>query len=150
MHQAFHSVADEQALQATAEEDSESMFTIGSRIFQVIPAPVRNSRGDRIGTALEWKDKTVEIGIQNQVEKIVTAAQNGDLSQRIPVQQFDGDSKNEFFAVLGRSLNDFIDRVSSLFGELDSVTSAMASGDLWPVRLIRLPQSSSRRTSDVS
>lgn len=126
----FHSVANEAALQAQAEDGEESRLKIGSKIFDVVPAPVLNADGQRIGTALEWKDRSVEIGIQREVEEIVSAAQNGDLSQRIPVKEFGCDTRNEFFASLGGSINQFIDKVSGLFDELSVVTSAMANGDL--------------------
>ena len=126
----FHTVANESALQPQVEEGEDSRFKIGSRIFDVIPAPVLNAEGQRIGTALEWKDRTIEIGIQHEFEEIVSAAQNGDLTQRIPVKEFGCDTRNEFFASLGNSINEFIDKVSGLFDELSSVTAAMADGDL--------------------
>lgn len=126
----FPSLANEATLASEDANSREILITLHERKFRIVSSPVFDDSDNRIGTAQEWSDQTTEIEIRHEVERIVDAAQKGDLSQRIAVEHFSLDPRNQFFANLGSSINQFIDKVDGVVKEIEAVTSAMARGDL--------------------
>ncbi len=51
--------------------------------MRIVANPVTNDAGERLGTAVEWAECTAEVAVEAEVAAIVSAAQGGDLSQRI-------------------------------------------------------------------
>lgn len=66
-----------------------------------------------------------ERRFQEELTEVVSAAARGDFSRRVDVSGMPG-----FTAKLGEGLNHWAETVSKVFSEIESVTSAMASGDL--------------------
>ena len=103
----------------------DATILIGGRTFSLTANPVVNDEGERLGTAVEWIDRTLEVAIEKEVENIVGAAQNGNLSQQIDLA-----GKTGFFKVLSEGINKLISTVGSTFNDVDRVMAAMSSGDL--------------------
>jgi methyl-accepting chemotaxis protein len=123
---AFHKDPTHQAeLLANLKSRHTSELQIGGRTMRIVANPVVNDSGERLGTAVEWRERTAEVAVEAEVEAIVTAAQRGDLSQRI-----DLGSKVGFFKELGIGINALIDQVETIFNDLSGVMAAMAQGDL--------------------
>ena len=123
---AFHRHPEHQAqLLASLEQPYESELSIGGRTMRIVANPVINERGERLGTAVEWTDRTAEVAVEGEVARIVAAAQEGDLTRRIRTE-----NKKGFFKTLGNGINALIDQVAEIFTELSQVMSAMARGDL--------------------
>ncbi len=98
---------------------------VGGRTFALSVTPVVNSRGERLGTAVEWLDRTLEVAVENEVADIVSAAANGDFSQRVAV-----DGKQGFFLRLAEDLNRLLETAQRGLDDVVEVLSAMADGDL--------------------
>ncbi|MDJ0805645.1 MAG: methyl-accepting chemotaxis protein [Gammaproteobacteria bacterium] len=123
---AFHQHPEHQAqLLETLENRYESELKVGERTMRIVANPVTNEKGERLGTAVEWADRTAEVAVEAEVAQIVAAAQQGDLSQRIDLA-----GKLGFFHKLGRGINALIDQVALIFDDMSTVLSAMAQGDL--------------------
>jgi len=98
---------------------------VGGRTFSLIANPVFNDSGERLGTAVEWRDRTEELAVEREVESIVDAAASGDLSQRIDMQ-----GKQGFFKVVGTGINRLTDICDNVINDTIRVLGAMAEGKL--------------------
>ena len=98
---------------------------IGNRIFQMIVNPVKGENGERIGVVLQWRDRTEELAVETEVRSLVNAALEGDLSQRIAVENKEG-----FLKFLSEGINNMVDVSERVINDTLRVLSAMARGDL--------------------
>ncbi len=103
---------------------------VGGRTLRIVASPVFSDQGERLGTAVEWTDRTAEVTTENEVESLIVAARAGNLSTRLA-----DENKSGFFRQLTTSLNDLLGIVEAVFDELGAVMAAMAEGDLTrPIR----------------
>ncbi len=100
-------------------------FTIGNLRIQLAASPVIDEDGQRIGTVMEWRDRTQEMRIEDEIKNIVDASLRGDLSGRIDLSD-----KNGFFKMLSTSINDLVDVSERVISDTVQMMGAMASGDL--------------------
>ena len=102
-----------------------SELKIGGRTFKIVANPVVDGLGERLGSAVEWRDRTQEIAVEKEVESLIGAARNGDLSRRITL-----DDKRGFFLNLGTGINELVETLSAVFDEIASVMGRLSNGDL--------------------
>ena len=103
----------------------ESELIVGGRTMRIIANPVFDEKGERLGTAVEWSDRTDEVAVEKEVDTIVAAAGNGDLSQRIVTE-----GKTGFYRDLGEGINQLIGVVESALSDIANAMNTLASGDL--------------------
>jgi len=122
----FHKNPAHQAQMLAALKTSYSTeIKIGSLTFGLIASPIINDKGERLGTVVEWRNRTVEVAVEQEVATIVGAAANGDFSQRVAL-----DGKEGFFKGLAESINSLLATSSVGLNEVGRVLGALASGDL--------------------
>ena len=102
-----------------------SELKIGGRTFKIVANPVVDGLGERLGLAVEWRDRTLEVAVEEEVESLIGAARNGDLTRRISL----GD-KQGFFLNLGTGINELVETLSAVFDEIASVMGRLSHGDL--------------------
>ncbi|RTL48157.1 MAG: hypothetical protein EKK46_16400, partial [Rhodocyclaceae bacterium] len=98
---------------------------IGGRHMTVSANPVVNDQGQRLGAVAEWRDRTAEIMVEQEVERIVGAASTGDFSQRLTVE-----GKQGFFRSLAEGLNALLETSASGLQDVAGVLKCIAKGDL--------------------
>jgi methyl-accepting chemotaxis protein len=98
---------------------------ISNRVFKLTANPVFNDDGVRIGAVVEWKDRTAEVLVEQDIARIVEAAVQGNFAERI-----DEADKADFVLVLAKGLNELTSTAETALSEINSVLSAVASGDL--------------------
>ena len=103
----------------------EAQIEVGGRTLRIIANPVIDADGERLGTAVEWADRTAEVAVEKELDQLVEAASRGDLDQRIELA-----GKTGFFHRLGGGFNSLIDQLSQVFGEIAKVMSQLSHGDL--------------------
>ena len=103
----------------------ESSLEIGGRFFDFVANPVTNDDGDRIGTVVEWLDRTHEVRIEKEIEAIVDGVKAGQLDQRIEMADKEG-----FFEKLSGGINELTDVIDNVFVDVSSTMQSMATGDL--------------------
>lgn len=96
----------------------------GGRSFTVIANPVFQD-GTRVGTVVEWADKTAELAIEGEIDAMVDAAGRGDFSKQVSV-----DGKDGFFLNLAKGLNNLTSTVEVALNDILRMFGAMARGDL--------------------
>ena len=98
---------------------------MGGRSFNLTMTPVLDDRGDRLGTAIEWVDRTAEVAVEEEVAALVKAAAHGDLSQRVPAE-----GKSGFLLQLSGDLNTLMDTIHAGLSDVAGVLNSVANGDL--------------------
>lgn len=74
--------------------------SFGSRTFDITSNTILSAQGERLGSVLEWADRTQELAVEGELERMLEKIIDGDLAQRISLQD-----KRGFFAALSRSVN---------------------------------------------
>jgi len=98
---------------------------VGGRTMRIVANPVSDADGTRLGTAVEWADRTQEVAVEREIDALINAASAGDLQQRIPLE-----GKSGFLRELSGGFNTLLDRLSSVFGDIAQVMGKVANGDL--------------------
>jgi methyl-accepting chemotaxis protein len=98
---------------------------VGGRTFGLIANPIENEQGERIGAVVEWMDRTDEVAVEKEVDDLVQAASNGDLSQRLETGNKDG-----FFLSLANGLNNLVGIADDVVNDTARVLDALAHGRL--------------------
>ena len=103
----------------------ESLIKVASCHFRLTASPIVSKEGERLGTVVEWLDRTIEVQTEQEISRIVTAAAAGDFSQRA-----DTDGKQGFFLMLANNLNSLIETSDRGLQDVARVLMALADGDL--------------------
>ena len=122
---AFHKTPQhQQRLVADLDHPHRAEIVVGGRTFAFTANPVVDADGERLGTAVEWLDRTHEVAVEREIEGIVAAAQHGDLSLRVSL-----DGKDGFFKHMGVGINALLDELRGVFDNLGGTLQAMSNGD---------------------
>jgi methyl-accepting chemotaxis protein len=106
-------------------ETHRAQIMVGGRAFNLTVSPILNDAGERRGTVVEWLDRKAEMAIENEVKEIVQNAVMGDFSMRLSTE-----NKTGFLHALASGLNQLLGTNEKAFGELLSLLSHLAKGDL--------------------
>jgi methyl-accepting chemotaxis protein len=106
-------------------ESHQAEIHLGPRTMHFIANPVVDATGQRLGTVVEWTDRTGEIAVEQEIDGIVEAARAGDLGRRISMQ-----GKQGFFESLGSGINALIDETERVFSDIAQVMRFLSKGDL--------------------
>ncbi len=122
----FHKRPEHQRTMLAALQNTyKTQITVGGRTFGLIANPIFNDEKERIGTIVEWKDRTDEVSAEQEIDRIVEAAASGDLSRRIDLS-----GKEGFFLNLGQGLNRLLTIADSVISDTIRVFDALAHGNL--------------------
>jgi methyl-accepting chemotaxis protein len=98
---------------------------VGGRSYNLTAVPVVDENQVRLGTAVEWLDRTAEVAAEGEVASLVQAANEGDFTKRIVVE-----GKEGFLKVLAEGINGLMQTSSVGLNEVVRVLGALAKGDL--------------------
>ena len=122
----FHKNPAHQArLLAELTSKTDARLRIGRRHMTVTANPVFNEAGERLGAVAEWRDRTAEVAVEEEIEGILSGANDGDFSRRIGL-----DGKEGFFRNLAEGMNRLLDTASGGLTAVAEVLDALARGDL--------------------
>ncbi|TAN67101.1 MAG: methyl-accepting chemotaxis protein [Methylobacter sp.] len=122
----FHkNPAHQKQLLSDLSSTFRSEIQIGRRTFGLIANAINNEQGQRIGSVVEWVDRTDEVAIEQEVAKVVSGAVLGDFNQRINEEGKDG-----FFLQLAEGVNELMETSSTGLNEVVRVLGALSRGDL--------------------
>lgn len=122
----FHKNPAHQAkLLETFTEKFVTQIEVGNRHFRLIANPIFSEKGDRLGSVVEWLDRTKEVQAEREIANLVESAVHGDFSKRATTQEKEG-----FNLRLSESLNQLLDITESGLNEINTVLMAIADGDL--------------------
>lgn len=97
---------------------------VGGRTFTVIANPIIQA-GQRIGTVVEWADRTAEVAMEREIDAMIQAASMGDFTKQISLEGKDG-----FFANASKGLNTLVSTVEIALNDILRMLGAIAKGNL--------------------
>ncbi|MBQ0934598.1 methyl-accepting chemotaxis protein [Ideonella paludis] len=119
----FHrNPAHQRSLLSNLKNTHKVQIKVANLHFALIANPIFDDQGLRIGTVVEWKDRTAEVAAEAEISGMVKGATEGDFATRLSVE-----GKEPFFATLGRSFNDLMDTVSKTIVEVRSAADQLTS-----------------------
>ncbi|MBV5308889.1 methyl-accepting chemotaxis protein [Chromatium okenii] len=122
----FHRHPEHQRrLLANLRQTYSAPMTAGGHNFQLVANPVFNSDGERLGTVVEWLDRTAEVAAERELDALLIAVAQGDFNQRLSL-----DNKQGFFCDLAMGINKLTKIVAQMFNDLAHVLKALAQADL--------------------
>jgi methyl-accepting chemotaxis protein len=96
---------------------------IGGHTMRIVANPMLDGGGKRLGTVLEWTDRTVELEVEAQIKGLVEAAAAGDLTQRMNLE-----GKSGVFAEIGRGINQLTDNLSEVVSRVKAAANEVSRG----------------------
>ena len=122
----FHKNPGHQAkMLASLNTTYRSALNIGARSLTVVANPVINEQGERLGSVVEWKDRTEEVIVEHEVADLVSSAAAGDFSHRLNPAGKDG-----FFLQLATGINKLVETSERGMSDVGRVLKALSQGDL--------------------
>ena len=125
MDRFHHSPERQIAVLENLDKPYYATVSLGRFTFALVTTAVYDTQGKRIGTAVEWRDRTYEAEIEAEVEELLTRAASGDLSHRLTLTD-----KVGFFRRHSGHLNELLDRTEEGLDAIEQVMTALAKGDL--------------------
>ena len=95
-----------------------------AHIAQIV-SMIRDADGQAVGTVCEWRDRSVEVQVEEEVARIVQSAAAGDLAGRVSL-----DGKEGFFLQLAQQLNGLLDANGATIEQVSNLLAALSQGDL--------------------
>lgn len=102
-----------------------AQIMVGGRTFKLVASPIVNERSERLGTVVEWTDRTAEVAVEEEVSGIIAAAASGDFSRRIDASGMIG-----FFRQISTGINDLLEANSQALGDVGAMLARLSQGDL--------------------
>jgi methyl-accepting chemotaxis protein len=122
----FHkNPAHQRSLLAGLKGTYQTQLNIGRRTLALTVNPIVNDRGERLGSVVEWLDRTAEVAVEAEVADIVKAAAAGDFTKRLELA-----GKEGFFRQLSEGMNRLLETAQIGLQEVARVLSALAEGNL--------------------
>ncbi len=98
---------------------------IGEVHLELYIIPVFNRAGIRTATIAEWRDKTAEVQLLQEVNTAIQEAKSGRLDSRIDLSRVDGVAKE-----LSQSINDLISAIERPINETVKIAVSLSEGNL--------------------
>ncbi len=103
----------------------KAQISIANLTFALSVSPIVDDNGERLGTVVDWVDRTIEVAVEKEVQAVVNAARRGEFDRNIVEE-----GKTGFFLMLAKALNESFASTSTTLNEIRRVMAAMAGGDL--------------------
>lgn len=100
-------------------------FEAGASTFASTSNPIINDEGSRLGTVIEWKNRSLEVSIEKEIDGVIDAASKGDFSQQLNLE-----GKTGFFLTVSNNLNSLLQTTNIALEDIARIFSALANGDL--------------------
>jgi len=122
----FHkNPARHRSLLATLNGEYRTLIEIGGLHMRLVANPIADENGARLGTVIEWLDRTSEVKAEKDIAALVEAAAAGDFSKRIAEM-----GKTGFFLQMAQGLNAILGTSENALREIARILNALAQGDL--------------------
>jgi methyl-accepting chemotaxis protein len=99
-----------------------SEMRLGGAALKIVAMPLIDAAGERLGTAVQWIDRTDEVSTEQEVRFVVDAASDGDLTRRIRTS-----GKNGFYVTLAEGMNQVLESNTALVRDVQRAAREVAS-----------------------
>ncbi|WP_411970103.1 methyl-accepting chemotaxis protein [Paucibacter sp. Y2R2-4] len=104
------------------KSEYKTEIKVGQLTFSLTANPISAADGQRLGTVIEWKDRTAEVAAEIEISNMVEGANQGNFANRIELQ-----GKDPFFRMLGEKFNTLVDTVSGTIVEVRAAADQLSS-----------------------
>ena len=98
-------------------------FKLGDASLRIVANPVVDSDGTRVGTIVQWYDRTQEVAIEEEVQTTVAGAIDGNLTVRILEQ-----GKEGFFKNLAVGMNRMVGNMADVIRTMGHAAGEVQTG----------------------
>jgi methyl-accepting chemotaxis protein len=109
-------------LDALATADVQERV-LGEFTFRTVMNPVVSDKGERLGTVMEWTQRTQEVRVEKELQNMLAAVNGGDLSSRIDLA-----GKGGFFEAISRGINQLADNMTEIVSNVKSAAGEIFRG----------------------
>jgi methyl-accepting chemotaxis protein len=102
-----------------------AQITVADMVFKLSSSPMFGPGGERLGSIVEWVDRTAEVMAENQISSLVEAAANGDFTKRVESAGLTG-----FYKDASEGLNKITSTNEAALNDVQRVLNGVAQGDL--------------------
>jgi methyl-accepting chemotaxis protein len=96
---------------------------LGTLTFRVAMTPILDADGKRLGTVVEWRNRTPEVTAEDEIRTVLARSVDGDLTMRLSLE-----GKTGFFATLGQDLNQLLANTAQIIGAIGSSVQSVKQG----------------------
>ena len=96
---------------------------MGAATLRIVSNPVMDANHGRVGTVVQWADRTEEIAVEQELAATVTKAIEGDLSARVREE-----GKQGFFKILAAGMNNLIVSVGTVIRTMSLAAVEVRTG----------------------
>ena len=96
---------------------------MGTAVFRITANPVTDAQGSRMGTVVQWMDRTLEVGAEDELKATVARAIDGDLTARVAESDQDG-----FFKVLSLGVNELVSNMADAVRTMSEAAAQVRVG----------------------
>ncbi|MEM6438607.1 MAG: methyl-accepting chemotaxis protein [Pseudomonadota bacterium] len=122
----FHKVPSKQRSRVTSMTGQmEETLALGDRKMTLVINPVSDVDGSRLGTVVEWRDRTAELSVLEQIEQVAVSAADGVFDRKV-----DADGASEALAKVADGINRITETVEEFLVDVERPVAALAAGDL--------------------
>jgi methyl-accepting chemotaxis protein len=120
----FHRVpAHQKSLVEGLRGNHQSEIRLGHAVLKISASPVTDAHGARVGTVVQWVDRTQEAATEEEIGLLVRHALDGDLTRRVRME-----GKSGFFRVLAEGLNGLLDNTAGMIRTIKSAAAEVSTG----------------------
>ena len=120
----FHkNPAHQRNILANLTKTFTTQVKIGGRTLHISVNPMLDAAGKRLGTVVEWLDRTAELATAADVKSLVESVAAGDLTQRMDIE-----GKAGVFAEIGKGINQLSDNMSELVSRVQAAATEVSRG----------------------
>jgi methyl-accepting chemotaxis protein len=120
----FHKTPSRQHnLLASLRSPHHARIVVGGRTFAFVATPVFGDGGERIGTVVEWNDRTLETGIEKELQQMIADVLAGNLTTRIDLA-----GKTGFTEVLARGVNELAGNMADVVARVKAAAAEVHRG----------------------
>jgi methyl-accepting chemotaxis protein len=98
-------------------------LNMGGATLRMVTTPVVDAAGERVGTVVQWTDRTEEIAAERELADTVAKAVEGDLTARVSEE-----GKQGFFKVLAAGMNNLVVSVSGVIRAMSQAAIEVRTG----------------------
>ena len=120
---AFHkNPAHQRSLISELKGEHRAQVQVAGATFSLTASPILDQDGSRLGTVVEWRDRTAEVAAEREIGSIVDGALQGNFAERIGIE-----GKDDFFKMLAERFNALLDSVGDTIREVRVAADQLSS-----------------------
>jgi methyl-accepting chemotaxis protein len=121
---ALHHDGGSQTQRVSEVRDTQrAEMSMGGCVVRYVANPILGDGGERIGTVVEWTDRTQDARVEKELQEMLAAVVQGDLSQRLALT-----GKQGFHEMLARAVNRLTDNMAEVVSSVKQAAGEVHRG----------------------